>query len=136
MTILSLETIEKQFDERPLLRGVSLAIERGERVGLVGINGSGKTTLLRIAARTEQPDAGRVALARDARVAYLPQNPPMNPQQTALEHIFAGQGQAIETLRAYEQANAALAHSPDDTVLQQRMTELVAQMDSAGGVAT
>ena len=132
MTILSLETIEKQFDERPLLRGVSLAIERGERVGLVGINGSGKTTLLRIAARAEQPDAGRVALARDARVAYLPQNPPMNPQQTALEHIFAGQGQAIATLRAYEQANTALAHSPDDAILQQRMTELVAQMDSAG----
>lgn len=130
--MLSLETISKQFDERPLLRGVSLGIDRGERVGLVGVNGSGKTTLLRLAARVEQPDAGRVVVTRDARVAYLPQNPTMNPDHTVIEHIFQGEGDAIETLRAYEQASAALAHAPDDQQFQQQMTDLVARMDTVG----
>ncbi|KAB8144371.1 ABC-F family ATP-binding cassette domain-containing protein [Chloroflexia bacterium SDU3-3] len=132
MTILTLEAITKQFDERPLLRGIDLGVAQGERVGLVGVNGSGKTTLLRIAARVEQPDTGRVSVARDMRVAYLPQNPVMDPERTALEQIFQGDSEAMQVLRAYEQASAALAASPADAALQQRVADLVGRMDAAG----
>ena len=133
MTILSLEAITKQFDERPLLRGVTLGIERGERVGLVGVNGSGKTTLLRIAARAELPDEGRVSLFKDARVAYLPQNPAMDAELTVLEHVFQGDTPEMRMLRSYEQISVALAVHPADAALQAQLTELAAQLDAADG---
>ncbi|MBK9713477.1 MAG: ABC-F family ATP-binding cassette domain-containing protein [Kouleothrix sp.] len=132
MTILTLESIAKQFADRPLLEGVSLGVEAGERVGLVGVNGSGKTTLLRIVAGAEQADSGRVTLARGLRVAFLPQNPALDPDLTVIEQIFRGDAPEIRLLRAYEQAAAQLAHAPDDRRLQAAVADLVDRMDAAG----
>ena len=132
MTILTLESITKQFADRPLLEGVSLGVEAGERVGLVGVNGSGKTTLLRIVAGAEQADSGRVTLARGLRVAFLPQNPALDPDLTVIEQIFRGDAPEIRLLRAYEQAAAQLAHAPDDRRLQAAVADLIDRMDAAG----
>lgn len=132
MNILSLESISKQFADRPLLDQVSLGIEAGERIGVVGVNGSGKTTLLRIVAGAEPPDAGRISMARGLRVAYLPQNPQLDPQLTALEQIFRGDTPEMQLLRAYEHAAAALAAAPHDRRLQDALAGLVAQIDAAG----
>jgi ATP-binding cassette subfamily F protein uup len=65
--------LEKSYGDRIVLRDCSLTIERGERVGLVGVNGSGKSTLMKILAGVEEPDGGRVV--RGASVAYLSQTP-------------------------------------------------------------
>jgi ABC transport system ATP-binding/permease protein len=132
MNILSLEAIHKQFADRPLLDGVTLGIDAGERVGVVGVNGSGKTTLLRIVAGAESSDSGRVSMTRDLRVAYLPQNPALDPDLTVIEQIFRGDAPEIRLLREYERASDALAHTPGDQELQQTMSALVARMDAAG----
>ena len=50
MNLVTLDGISKQYSERPLLDDVSLQINEGDRIGLIGINGSGKTTLLRLIA--------------------------------------------------------------------------------------
>jgi ABC-2 type transport system ATP-binding protein len=81
--MLELSQVEKRFGSRPALRGVSLAVERGEVVGLVGPNGAGKTTLLRIAVGYLDADAGRAAIggrdllreraAAQALCGYLPE---------------------------------------------------------------
>ncbi|GAB4215430.1 MAG: ABC-F family ATP-binding cassette domain-containing protein [Roseiflexaceae bacterium] len=131
MVILTLEQITKQFADRPLLDGVTLAIESGEKVGIVGVNGSGKTTLLRMAAGVEPPDSGRLSLARDLRIAYLPQNPTLDPDLTVIEQVFQGDAPGMALLRAYEQAAAALERSPADPQLQARATTLAAEMDAA-----
>src|SRR5215207_3122959 len=131
MNILSLEAIHKQFADRPLLDGVTLGIDAGERVGVVGVNGSGKTTLLRIVAGAESSDSGRVSMTRDLRVAYLPQNPVLEPDLTVIEQIFRGDAPEIRLLREYERAADALAHTPGDQELQQTMAVLVARMDAA-----
>jgi ATP-binding cassette subfamily F protein uup len=131
MNILSLEAIHKQFADRPLLDDVTLGIEAGERVGVVGVNGSGKTTLLRIVAGAEPPDSGRVSMTRDLRVAYLPQNPALDPDLTVIEQIFRGDAPEIRLLREYERAADALAHAPGDTALQGSVAGLVARMDAA-----
>jgi ATP-binding cassette subfamily F protein uup len=131
MNILSLEAINKQFADRPLLEQVTLGLEAGERVGVVGVNGSGKTTLLRIIAGAEQADSGRISMARNLRVAYLPQNPQLDPALTVLEQIFQGEAPEMQLLRAYEQAAAALAAHPGDVALQARVAELVGQMDAS-----
>ncbi|HEX7588808.1 MAG TPA: ABC transporter ATP-binding protein [Anaerolineae bacterium] len=63
MPKLEITNIEKEFDGAPLLRGVSLTVESGEIVCLLGPSGGGKTTLLRIIAGLEQPERGKILFA-------------------------------------------------------------------------
>ena len=60
--MLELRNIGVQYDGKPFLRGVNLAVERGERVSLVGPSGSGKSTLLRVIAGIERPSTGEVII--------------------------------------------------------------------------
>lgn len=62
MAILELEGIRRSYDREPALRGVSLSVEPGDVLGLVGCSGAGKTTLLRVAAALLKADEGRVAV--------------------------------------------------------------------------
>ena len=73
MTILTLQHIAKSFGTDEVLRDVSLSLNQGERLGLVGVNGSGKTTLLRVISGELAPDGGQMSVARGTRVAMLSQ---------------------------------------------------------------
>ncbi len=130
MTILSLESVSKQYGENPLFTDVTFGIERGEHVGVIGVNGSGKTTLLRIAAGVEDPDSGRVTRMSGIRVAYLPQNPNLDPDMSVFDAVFAGESPMTQLLREYEQISAALARTPDDSALLDRLNELAPHMDA------
>ena len=84
MSLLSISGLEKAYGSRILFEGVSMALEDGESVGLIGANGSGKSTLLRIIAGEESPDAGILALRTGATVGYLAQEPAVDPSLTIL----------------------------------------------------
>jgi ATPase subunit of ABC transporter with duplicated ATPase domains len=71
--LLNAETVTVSFAARALLDGVSLGLDDGDRVGVVGRNGDGKSTLLRVLARTQPPDAGRVTHSRGISVGLLAQ---------------------------------------------------------------
>ena len=71
--LLNLESVSKAFDIRPLLNKVSLGVNEGERIGIVGRNGGGKSTLIKIMAGIEEPDSGRVAKANSVKVGLLGQ---------------------------------------------------------------
>jgi len=73
MNLISLERIAKAYGPRVLLDGVSLGVNEGERIGVVGRNGAGKSTLLGLLAGTAEPDSGRIARMSGLRVGYLPQ---------------------------------------------------------------
>jgi len=73
MNLLNLESVSKAFDIRPLLDNVSLGVNEGERIGIVGRNGGGKSTLLKIMASTLEPDEGRVAKSNAVRIGILTQ---------------------------------------------------------------
>ncbi len=73
-----------------LLNDTALSVHEGERVGLVGRNGSGKSTLLRILTGIEQPGQGKVAFARDLRVAFMPQEFSINEELSVYANIKAG----------------------------------------------
>ena len=73
MIILSAQSVAKSFGVNAVLKDVSLTLEQGERMGLVGVNGCGKSTLMRIIAGLDTPDGGEIALARGVRVGYLAQ---------------------------------------------------------------
>jgi ABC transport system ATP-binding/permease protein len=73
MNLISLERIGKAYGPRVLLDGVSLGVNEGERIGVVGRNGAGKSTLLALLAGMTEPDSGRIARTSGLRVGYLPQ---------------------------------------------------------------
>ncbi len=87
MAILSAQNLHIAFGGPPLLDGVSLQIERGERVCLVGRNGEGKTTLLKILSRELEPTDGVVACERTVRVARVAQEAPQHLPGTVYEVV-------------------------------------------------
>ena len=128
---VEIEGARKAFGGILAVRDVSFAVKPGEFVTLLGPSGCGKTTLLRLLAGSEEPDAGRVSMARDLRVAYLSQNPALDGDLTVIEQVFRGDAPEMLLLREYERASAALAHSPGDAALQAQVTTLIARMDAA-----
>lgn len=72
--LLNLESISKAFDIRALLDGVSLGVNAGDRIGIVGRNGGGKSTLIKVMAGIEAPDSGRVSKAGSISIGILGQS--------------------------------------------------------------
>lgn len=102
MRVLAAENISKRYGERALLSEVTLQINQGDKIGLVGVNGTGKSALLRLLAGEEAPDGGSVFCQPGQRIAYLPQNPAFAPEDTVLEHVlrYAGRDVQEESYRA------------------------------------
>ena len=71
--LLNLESVSKSFDIRALLDGVSLGVNAGDRIGIVGRNGGGKSTLIKVMAGIEAPDSGRVSKAGAVSIGLLGQ---------------------------------------------------------------
>lgn len=100
--LLSAEQLTKTYGTRTILDHTSLYLERGDRVGVIGVNGTGKSTLLRILAGMEEPDGGTVARDPNVRLEYLPQDPRFHGSHTVLEQVFAGLSSEARELQDYE----------------------------------
>jgi ATPase subunit of ABC transporter with duplicated ATPase domains len=87
--LLNVETVTVSFAARALLDGVSLGLDDGDRVGVVGRNGDGKSTLLRVIARAQEPDAGRVTHTRGISVGLLSQSDEL-PGGSDVRHVVVG----------------------------------------------
>lgn len=87
--LLSAEHVGKSYSEKALLTDVSLSIDKGDKIGVIGTNGAGKSTLLRLLAQVEAPDEGTVTRYSGVRLQYLPQNPSWKEELTVLEHVFS-----------------------------------------------
>lgn len=88
MNLINLESVSHAFDIRPLLDEVSLGVNEGERIGIVGRNGGGKSTLLKILAQTLQPNSGRVAKSNAVRVGILSQADSAAPGASVREVVL------------------------------------------------
>ncbi|WP_459587592.1 ABC-F family ATP-binding cassette domain-containing protein [Corynebacterium camporealensis] len=73
VNLINLEQVSKSFGLKTLLDGVSLGVQSGDRIGIVGVNGGGKTTLLEVLTGIEPPDSGRVSHNSDLRMAVVTQ---------------------------------------------------------------
>jgi ATP-binding cassette subfamily F protein uup len=135
MNFVTLENVGKQYSERVLLENVSLLINDGDRIGLIGPNGSGKTTLLRLIAGVEGVDAGQITIWGHVRIQFLPQDPDLNPDLTVLETIFHSDAPLMRVLRDYEAAGERLQKNPTDAGLQAAFAEATAVMDHSNGWA-
>jgi ATP-binding cassette subfamily F protein uup len=108
MSVLAALDVGKAYGERMLLAGVSVTIEEGERVGVVGRNGTGKSTLAKILAGVEPADTGNVATRRGARVSYLAQEPVLDPDRSVRGCVEEGLLAWTVALEAHTRATEAL----------------------------
>lgn len=127
MSRLSVENVSFTYGEKPILKNVSLAVEQGELVAILGHNGSGKTTLLRCISGYLTPTAGMVRIGGQAvsslsarklaqRMALVPQNPVMEFDFTVQDIVLMGRNPhlkrfAVETDADFAAADAALART-------------------------
>ena len=93
--LVSVENVSKSFGLKTLLDGVSLGVQTGDRIGVVGLNGGGKSTLLKVLTGHEQPDEGRVSQMNDIRVAMVTQEANLNPEDTVADVVLKPLG--VET---------------------------------------
>ena len=88
MNLLSVKNLTKIGREAPLFTDVTFGLNLGEKAALIGRNGSGKSTLLNCIAGVLAPDNGTAIFNKESGVAFLPQNPIFNPEDTISNHIF------------------------------------------------
>ena len=105
--LLGAENIGIAFGTRTVLEGLSLGVDEGDRIGLVGRNGDGKSTLMRILAGLQEPDTGRVTRRGGVRVGVLDQQDRLDPEHTVRQavvgdvddHVWASGGHPCVVLR-------------------------------------
>ena len=120
MALISLNEVSLGFGGPPLLDVVSVQIDEGERLGLLGRNGAGKTTLLKILEGTLAPDSGSVARTPGLRVASLPQNVPLDLTGSVRTYLHEVCG-AVTSDAAWE----------IETRIDQAAGDLALQLDAA-----
>lgn len=121
--LLSANELRLAYGHQTLLDGVTLAVEGGEKVGLVGRNGCGKTSLLKILAGENQPDTGGISKRRELRIGYLPQEFELDPAVSVQENIAAGAADVVEAIRRYEEGEGT----------ETQLAELLHLIDHADG---
>ena len=103
MNIITLENINKSYSEKILLNNVSLGINDGDKIGLIGINGAGKSTFLKVVSGREEFFEGNITKMKNARIEYLDQNPIFDEDATVLEQVFKGDTKEMKLLKRYEE---------------------------------
>ena len=109
MSLITLQSVKKDFGIKEILKDASFSLDATDKVGLIGTNGSGKSTLLKMIAGLEPIDSGQVLANSGAKIVYLPQQPDLDENRTVLEQVFADSGEQMELVREYEEISDKLA---------------------------
>jgi ATP-binding cassette subfamily F protein uup len=119
-TYLSGENLGHSFHDHWLFRNLTLGINRGRRVALVGVNGAGKSTLLKLLSGKISPTEGKIVSARDLRPGYLEQDPLFEKGATISDYIFHKDNIQQQLILKYEEL---LENDPDNTKAIEKITE-------------
>ena len=126
MIILSAQHIAKSFGVNAVLRDVSLTVQQGDRIGLVGVNGCGKSTLMRILAGLDAQDGGEISLVRCLRVGYLAQQNMVTSGETVWNELQKVYEQVFAMEKKLRELEDEMAHAHTDA---QRFAQLSADYD-------
>src|SRR6476660_8270964 len=132
--LFRLSEVYKSYGTQDVLRGVSLQINPGEHVGLVGRNGSGKTTIFRLINNEEPPDRGEVIRARGMRLGLLAQHIHFEPGSTVHESALAAFGHLQQIEHEMHELEHRMGEAPDDLdKVLERYSDLQHQFEREGG---
>lgn len=129
MNLMTLENICKSYSEKTLLENISLGINEGEKIGIIGVNGTGKSTLLKIIAGAETCDSGNIIKANRVRIEYLPQNPDYDEDFTVLQQVFKGTSPEMKLLLEYQETLDCLTKDFNDN-LNNKLISLQEKIDA------
>lgn len=132
MAILSLQNIKIAFGGPELIDGVTLNMEAGERVCLVGRNGAGKSTLVRIIGGEILPDAGEVIYSQGLRIASLPQQVPNDLSGPVFDVVSEGLGKIVGLISEYHLISHSLSSDHNEGALS-KLERLQHEIESEGG---
>nr|VFJ48921.1 MAG: ATP-binding cassette, subfamily F, uup [Candidatus Kentron sp. DK] len=133
--MINLRDIQLNFGGPALLDRVSLSIEKGERICLLGRNGAGKSTLMRLIAGEIQPEAGQITARQGAVITRLPQEVPGDIAGSVFDVISSGLGELGELLRQYHRLTARLA-TEADAALEGRLSAVQHRLEAGHGWRT
>lgn len=116
MNYLSVENISKSYGERVLFENLSFGINKDQKIAFVAKNGTGKTSILKIITGEDTPDSGQVIMRKEIKMAFLSQEPKLNPELTIEESIFASDNMVLKVIEQYEKA----LENPEDEEAYQK----------------
>ena len=131
MPLVTLDHLSHAYGHLPLLDDVSLQIDAGERLALIGRNGTGKSTLLQIVSGEVAPDRGTVWRAPATRVARLVQDVPLDTHDSVFDVVAEGLGDLSALVAAYHHASTEVAHG--DQAALERMGRLQHELEERDG---
>jgi ATP-binding cassette subfamily F protein uup len=132
MPLISLQNITVGFGGPPLLEGIDLQVEPGERVCLVGRNGTGKSTIMRVITGEVKPDSGVVVFQQGLRTTLLTQEVPQTIRGIVFDVVagaFGGQGRLLAD---YHHVSAKLAHDHSEKLMAE-LEDVQHRFEAAGG---
>jgi len=104
MNLLSVEGISKSYGEKVIFEPLSFGINKGQKIALIAKNGSGKTSILKIISKEDTPDQGNVIFRKGTQIAYLAQEPNLDPKLTVEESILKADNPTLKIIANYERA--------------------------------
>lgn len=135
MAILTVNNIKKMFGTDVILENVSFEVQKGDRIGLVGINGSGKTTLFKILNGEYTADEGSFTPARETSIGYMEQHVCRDMEKPAFDEVMTVFEPLLRMEAELERLNAEIAAVPDDIdALILKQTELNDRFIAEGGL--
>ena len=96
MNILNAEKVSKSYGEKTLFSEVTLGVNKGDKIGVIGVNGTGKSTFLKIIAGVTGPDSGQVVMGKSVTVTYLAQAPDFLEKDSIIGYVLRGKPDASE----------------------------------------
>lgn len=127
MNLITLENITKTYSEKALLNNITLNINDGDKIGLIGLNGAGKSTLLKILTGRDEFFDGKIIRGKNIRVEYLAQDTKYDDNSTILEQIFKGDTPEMKLLMEYEEL---LEKINNDTSLNDKLIAIQSKIDT------
>jgi len=132
MALLNLQNIQLSFGSPALLEDVSLSIEPGERICLIGRNGEGKSTLMKVIAGEIPFDDGERLAARDVRITRLTQEVPENCSGRVFDLVADGLGKLGELIKSYHHASQEVTETGSEQALA-HMANIQHELEAADG---
>jgi ATP-binding cassette subfamily F protein uup len=128
MNYLLIENLTKSYGEKLLFENITFGIDKGQKVALIARNGAGKSSLLNIINQKDLPDNGKVVFRKDIHIAYLPQNPELDENQTIVDVLFNTDNKFLLAIRRYEEALESIKKM-DDTENRKMLEDAIHQVD-------
>jgi ABC transport system ATP-binding/permease protein len=131
MALITFGEVSLEFGDQLILNSVSLALEAGERVCLIGRNGAGKSTLINIISGKIEADSGEIIKQSHLRVSQLEQSLPETQDTSVRDYVAEGLSHLQELLKDYE----TLSHTyiENDAAGLRELEDLQHQIEAEGG---